>query len=616
MGKYEKLAKKIVKQVGGKENIISLTHCVTRLRFQLADNKKANDDLLKSMDGVVTVMKVGTQYQVVIGNHVSEVYSEVCKTAGISENEIKEPETEQKMSLMNRLIDIMSSIMMPFITIMSASGIIKGINALLSFSGLYEKTDGIYILLNAMGDTIFYFLPIILGYNSAKKFKCDSYLGMIIGAFLCYPAINNTDISLFGYVFNTSYTSTVLPVIFMVAFAAPLERFFKKILPDVLKALFTPIFVLIIVLPLGFIIVGPIANLLSQGIANAMLAIYNFNPLIAGIVIAGMYQIMVIFGVHSVYVLTTIMNVLNGIVDPLGPLNMGTPFAQTAVVMAVWAKTKNKKLKDTALSAWISGLVAAVTEPAIYGVTLPRKKLFAGSCVAAAIGGFTAALLGLKRYQMAGNGFLYLPALMGSENPSQDLINGLIVIAISLISGFVIGFILFKDEEKDKSILDKKENKEGKEEISVKKKEHIYSPVEGNVIPLQEVHDEVFSSGLIGKGLAIQPSKGIISAPFDGTVVAVMDSGHAIGIMSEHGCEILIHIGIDTVQLEGKYFEYHVKQGQKIKKGDRLISFDKESIEKEGYLLETPVLVTNAEEVLEMSSGEVKQEDLLYVAVV
>lgn len=617
MGKYEVLAKEIVKQVGGKENIISLTHCVTRLRFQLADNQKANDEILKNMDGVVTVMKAGTQYQVVIGSHVGEVYSDVCNVAGLADNQNVQQKTEEKISLGSRLIDIMSNIMMPFITMMSACGIIKGINALMAFAGVYEKTDGVYILFNSIGDSIFYFLPIILGYTSAKKFKCDIYLGMIIGAFLCYPAINNTDIALFGHTFNTSYTSTVLPVILMVAVAAPLERFFKKILPGVLKALFTPVLVLCIVLPLGFIIVGPFANLLANGIANVMLAVYDFNPLLAGIVIAGFYQIMVIFGIHSVYVLTTIMNVMNGFVDPLGPLNLGTPFAQTAVVIAVWMKTKNKGLKNTALSAWISGMVAAVTEPAIYGITLPRKKLFVGSCVAASISGFTAALLGLKRYQLAGQGFLYLPALMGPDNPAQDLIKGLIVIAVALISGLLIGLFLFKDEEKDLSSTDGNEAKE-EPKPEIQGRENIYSPMEGSIMPLCEVQDAAFSSGVLGRGVAIQPSKGVVTAPFDGTIETIMESGHAIGIVSDQGCEVLIHVGMNTVQLNGKYFNSQVEQGQKVTKGQILLSFDLEAIEKEGYILETPVLVTNADDyldLLELESENVKQGDLLYTVI-
>ncbi len=618
MGKYEVLAKEIVKQVGGKENIVSLTHCVTRLRFQLSDNQKANDEALKNMDGVVTIMKAGTQYQVVIGSHVGDVYSDVCKVAGLSDSQNTPEKTEEKMSLGSRLIDIMSNIMMPFITIMSACGIIKGINALMAFAGVYEKTDGIYVLFNAVGDSIFYFLPIILGYTSAKKFKCDIYLGMIIGAFLCYPAINNADITLFGHVFNTSYTSTVLPVILMVAVAAPLERFFKKILPGVLKALFAPVFVLCIVLPLGFMIVGPLANLLANGIASVMLAVYDFNPLLAGIVIAGLYQIMVIFGVHSVYVLTTIMNVMNGFVDPLGPLNLGTPFAQTAVVIAVWMKTKNKKLKNTALSAWISGLVATVTEPAIYGVTLPRKKLFVGSCVAASIAGFTAALLGLKRYQLAGQGFLYLPALMGPDNPAQDLIKGVIVIAVALIAGLVIGLFLFKDDEKELASEEGNEEKEAQGKAALNK-EKIYSPLEGSVMPLSEVQDETFASEVLGRGVAIRPSKGMVRAPFDGTVETVMESGHAVGIVSDQGCEVLIHVGMNTVQLNGKYFKNQVKQGQKVKKGDVLLTFDLESIEKEGYILETPVLVMNSDDYLELveqGNENVKPGDLLYTMIV
>lgn len=623
MGKYEALAKEIIKQVGGKENIISLTHCVTRLRFQLSDDKKAQDDVLKKMDGVVTVMRTGAQYQVVIGNHVAEVYKDVCAAAGLGDGREAEEAPEKKMSPASKLIDIMSGVTMPFITMMSACGIIKGINALLAFAGLYAKTDGWYILFNSIGDSIFYFLPIILGYTSAKKFKCNVYMGMVIGGFLCHPAINNADIVLLGNTFNVSYTSTVLPVILVVALAARVEAFFKKRIPTVVNALLTPACTMVIVLPLGFTIIGPVANFLSQGLAAVMLGIYNINPLIAGIVIAGFYQIMVIFGVHSVYVLSTIMNVMNGYPDPLGPLNFGTPFAQTAVVMAVWVKTKNKKLKEIALPAWISGLVAGVTEPAIYGVTLPRKRLFAGSCAAASIAGFTAALLGLTRYTMAGSSLLYIPGMMSQENPAQGLIGGLIVFAVAMVSGFVIGFILFKDDpeelaEQEENVSENRFQAAGREAAD-KKRETIASPIEGEVIPLSEVEDAAFSSGVLGRGIAIRPSKGVVTAPFDGTVVAIFPTGHAIGLVSDEGCEILIHIGMNTVQLEGRHFKILAEQGQKVKKGQKLITFDKEAIEKEGYSLVTPVLVTNTGDYLdflELAHGSVAQGEPILTLVV
>lgn len=612
MGKYEQLAKDIIKNVGGKENIVSLTHCVTRLRFSLKDEKIANDDILKNMDGVVTVMKAGGQYQVVIGNHVPQVFADVCNVAGISGEGSGDGPTK-KMSLKDKAFDLISGIMMPSIMILSASGIIKGINTILSFVGLYAPTDGVYILMNAIGDAVFHFFPIIIGFNTAKKLKCNPYIGLIIGAILCYPAINGVDVNLFGYVVNATYTSTVLPVILIMAIAAPLERFFDRIIPDVVKAFLTPICVLLISIPLGFVVIGPIANIIADAIGKGMISVYGMSPILAGILIGGFWQILVMLGVHMVLAVACIMNILAGIPDPVMPLLSFVSFAQTAVVLAIWVKTKDKKLKAVAFPAWISGIFG-VTEPAIYGVTLPRIKMFVISCIGGAISGLCAALFGMRTFQNAGMGIFSVPGFLDPTDPGAGLIASFVTIAVTMVISFVLAFIAYKDDKKPTTEIPHTGSTKG-----MLNKEVLVSPIKGKVIPLCEVNDDAFAQEALGKGIAIEPSEGKVVAPFDGTIMTLFPTKHAIGIVSDNGCEVLIHLGMDTVKLNGKYFEAKVEQGAKVKKGDVLITFDLEAIKQEGYSMQTPIIITNTSDYLDIVPMGVEQvksgEDLITVLI-
>ncbi len=589
MGKYELIAKEIVKNVGGKDNIISLLHCVTRLRFNLKDEKLANDEVLKNMDGVITVMHSAGQYQVVIGNHVPQVYEEVCEVANISSSPVTQ---EKKMTLKEKALDLITGIMMPSIALLCACGMLKGLNSILSYLGLYSDTDGIYLLLNAIGDSIFYFLPIVIGYNTAKKINMNPFLGLIIGASLCYPAINNVDIQLFGHVVNANYTSTLLPVILIIAIAKPLETFFNRVIPDMVKTFITPMLVLLISVPLGFVVIGPFANMLSQIISDAVLYVYKLNPVLAGIFVGGLWQVLIIFGVHIVLVFLCVANIAAGIPDPILGFTTFVTFSTTGMVFAIWLKTKDKALKQIALPAWVSGFFG-VTEPAIYGVLLPRIEQFILSCFCGAIAGAMTAFFGLKYHIMAGMGIFEIPALLDPKQPGVSLVQCLIVTVISFAIGFVVAFIKFKDRENiTKEISKEAEDKNGKEVI--------VSPMTGTLKSLDQVKDAAFANGAMGKGVAITPSEGNVIAPFDGTVIAMFPTKHAIGLLSDKGCEILIHIGMDTVQLEGKYFEAHVKQGDKVEKGDLLISFDKEAIINEGYSLDTPILVTNTKDYLDI----------------
>lgn len=625
MGKYESLAKEIVKNVGGKENVSSLTHCITRLRFKLKDESKANDQVIKDMDGVVTVMKSGGQYQVVIGNHVPEVYADVMPLLGMEEGSADRAEDAPSGNLFNRAIDIISGIFQPILGIMAACGMVKGLNALFVALGWYPETCGGYLVLNAIGDGLFNFLPLFLGYTAAKKFNLKPMIGLVIGAIMCYPTIQNTALSNGGEALYTlfsgtmfeskvytdffgipliamDYTGTVIPVIFVVYFASKCDKFFSKFIPDLVKFFFVPMLTLLISIPVGLLILGPVATFASKIIAEVVMTVRNFSPLLAGAIVGLTWQILVIFGLHWGFIPVYINNIqMNGFDNVMMPFFACT-FATSAVVLAIFFKTKNKQLKEMALPNFISGIFG-VTEPAIYGILLPLKKPFIISCIIGGIGGGFYGALNFRKFSMGGMGIFELPAMIEPDGSMGNLIVALVGIAITMILAFIVTMILYKEEtpkqEEKETLITEKKQQESCENKMVKQLE-IASPIKGTVLKLEKMKDDAFASGVLGKGAAIIPEEGKVYAPADGVITALFPTLHAIGMQADNGLELLIHIGLDTVQLNGEGFQAMVKQGDRVKKGQLLVTFDKEFIESKGFCLETPVLVTNSDDFLEV----------------
>lgn len=594
MVKYEELVNFIIKNIGGKENVISLTHCVTRLRFQLKDESKANDEVLKANDGIITVMHTAGQYQIVIGNHVGDVYETILPKLGLSGEVV---ETKNKTSIKDKFVDLVSSIFMPAIGILCACGMIKGLNTILSFAGIYSSTSGLYTLIDAIGDSIFYFFPVIIGYTSAKKFKLTPFVGMVIGLALCYPTINGADLSIVGIQMNVSYTSTVLPVILTVAVAAPMERLLNKYIPDVVKSFLTPMIVILLSTILGYMIIGPVANTVAGWLSDGVLSLYSISPVLAGIVFGGLWQVFVVFGVHITFIVLAIMNLAAGHPDPILSLQAFVAFSQTAVVLAIFLKTKQKKLKSICFPAIISG-VFGVTEPAIYGITLQRLPMFVISCIGGSLSGAYAAFAGLKYQQMAGMGIFEMPAMFPQNGTGAAMFQCVIASAFAIIPTFIAAYVFYRDDHKEDNVT---------ESLS----EEVNQPIEGKIIPLNQVEDDAFSQEVLGKGIAIIPSEGKVYAPFDGTVITLFPTKHAIGIVSDNGCEVLIHIGMNTVQLNGKYFTSHVQQGDKVKKGQLLVEFDIDHILQEGYNLETPVIITNTKDYSNINTNTNKDNVVL-----
>ncbi|MBI9011808.1 MAG: PTS glucose transporter subunit IIA [Clostridiales bacterium] len=608
--KYEKLAKDIIKNVGGKDNVISVAHCVTRLRFRLKDESKAKTNVFKKMDGVVTVLSSGGQYQVVIGNHVPDVYSEVASIGGFGEG--SDDDTPNNGSILDKFIDIVSGVFTPILSVLCAAGMMKGFNALFMALGFYGMDSGTYLILNAIGDSLFYFFPIFLGYTSAKKFKLNPFVGMAIGATLVYPSIVGSmgvePMSVFfeGTMFAApvrlkflglpvvmmNYTSSVIPIIFATYMGSKFEKGFKKIIPDVVKAFLVPFFTMLVAIPLTLIIVGPITTVISQLLGNGILAVLEISPVLAGLVLGGLWQIMVIFGLHWGIIPAIINNLMTNGYDVIIALVFSASFAQIGVVLAIMFKTKDKKLKALSVSAFISGIFG-VTEPAIYGITLPRKKPFIISCIAASIGGGVAGLMGAQIYMMGGLGVFALPSAI---HPVDGIGNSFYAMVVAMLVGFGLGFVMmmmtkFKDEVVE-------EEKGGRELLR--------APMNGVVMPLSSLSDGAFSKGALGRGIAVEPKHGKVISPADGVITTFFETGHAVGITTNNGTEILIHVGMDTVKLGGRFFTPKAKQGDVVKAGDLLLEFDLKGIKGEGYVTATPIVITNSADYLDIFETEQK----------
>ena len=631
MGKYEQLANDIIKHVGGKENILTLVHCITRLRFQLKDESKADDDILKNMEGVVTVMKSAGQYQVVIGNHVPAVYADVCEAAGITVS--TQEETREHKNVFDALIDTISGIFQPILSIMTAAGMLKGLNALFLALGWYTDTSGTAIFMNTIGDALFMYLPIMLGYTSAKKFGLKPFVGLVIGAALCYPAIQQSTLSgggeplytlfagtlfespvymdIFGIpVITMDYTSSVVPVILICFFASKCQKQLNKLIPETLKFFFVPMFTLFIALLCGFIVIGPIATFASNLIAEGIMNVRNFSPMLAGALVGGFWQVLVIFGLHWGFIPIYINNIATMGFDNVMMPFFGATFAQTAVVIAMLIKTRDKKLRALCVPAAISGIFG-VTEPAIYGITLPRKKPFIISCIASAIAGAYFGFANLKEFIMGGLGIFEFPAMIDPATNNMDsLYVGIIGAILAMLVGFILTMLFFTDDKAADTI--KAKDASVSEELL--DKEIIAMPLHGEILPLSNVKDAAFSQWILGKGLAIEPDQGEVVSPVNGVITTLFPTYHAIGITADSGVEILIHVGMDTVQLEGTHFHPVIQQGERVTVGQKLLEFDMEEIRKAGYSLITPVVITNSSQYLDiLETGLKSSEELLTV---
>lgn len=595
--KYTELAEDILKHVGGKENVNSLKHCVTRLRFDLKDESKADDDYLKNRDGVVTVVKAGGQYQVVIDNHVPDVYAEVLQVGGLPAGgslDIDEGDAP-KGNLFDRFVSLVSSIFQPFLGPLAAAGIIKGVVAIMAACGLSAATSPIYVILNAAGALVYPDIATLV--TALQKAGQGHVLGVIPFAL---PA--------------GGYLSTVTPSILAIWVASYIQKFFTKITPDVIKVFVVPFFTLLITVPLTFLVVGPVANTFSNGLTNLFQAIMNFNPIVFCLVLGVLWQVLVMFGMYWALVPLAILDVATNGSSIILSAAILPCFTQTGVLGAIMLKTKEEKVRTISMPAFISSIFE-VTEPAIYGVTLPMKTPFYISCGVSGLMGAAMMALDIKAYSIGGLGVFVFPSLIGPDGNLSKVIIAIVggVLAF-LIQLFVRVPNLYgggsaKGEEKAEEVAPTP--KEIQQEI-------IASPLIGNIVPLDQVTDQVFASGAMGKGIAIDPTDGVAVAPTKATVNLVFPTGHAIGLTTENGAELLIHIGMDTVSLAGKGFKTYVESGDVVEAGQKLIEFDLATIRDAKLPVITPVIVTNTadfDDVLTTKEARVNTGDYLLTAV-
>lgn len=623
---YTELAQDIVAHVGGKDNIVKLVHCVTRLRFTLKDESKADDDYLKQRDGVVTVVKAGGQYQVVIGNHVPDVYDTVLKVAGIQGEggiDVDEGDVPQG-NLFDRFIALLSGLFQPMLGVLSAAGMIKGIVAILVAVGV-AKTDGLYIILNAAGDGLFQFLPLVLAITSARRFKMDQFTALALGFALVYPDIAASfakgGVKFLGLpvIFPTSsYLSTVLPIILTVWVGSKIEHFFKKVIPDVVKVFVVPFCVLLLTVPLAYLAIGPVMNYASDLVGTLFTSIYGISPILYGLILGAAWQVLVMFGLHWGLVPLAILELQQNPSGTLLVASIAICFSQAGALLNIMLRTKEEKVRELAIPALISALFG-VTEPAIYGITLPMRTPFIMTCVAGAIQGAFLGLMDVKMYVMGGMGLFSIPSFINAKN-SMNLIYYLIAIAAS----FVLGFVLTQFTKipylygGPKTVSANEKTEAPAANLKVIKQEIIASPMIGEVVRLENVPDEVFASGAMGKGIAIKPADGTVVAPVNGEITLVFPTGHAVGIRTENGAEILIHIGMDTVSLAGKGFKKFVEVGDKVEAGQKMIEFDLATIRDANLPIISPVIVTNSadyDDVLTTQEARVNVGDYLLTAV-
>ncbi|WP_067840617.1 beta-glucoside-specific PTS transporter subunit IIABC [Amphibacillus sediminis] len=625
---YKELVQVILDGVGGRENINGVTHCVTRLRFDLKDENKAKTDKLKNTSGVVTVVQSGGQYQVVIGNHVPEVHKEFIEEAGMSEGNTDSSDSGKKKGVFDAFIDLISGIFTLILSLLAATGMIKGLNVIFVSTGWLSETSGTYAILQAAGDAFFYFFPIFLGYTSAKKFGLKPFVGMAIGAALVYPSMSSLTVGLdplytlfSGTLFESpvyvtflgipvilmNYGSSVVPIVLANFFGSKLEKFITKIIPSLLRSFLVPFLTVLLMVPLTYLLIGPIATWAGNILGSGALAAYNFSPVLAGLIVGGFWQVLVMFGLHWGVIPIAINNIAVFGYDPLLILGMSTPFATAGAVLAVLIKSKNTQLRAIGIPAFISSFFG-VSEPSLYGVTLPRKKPFIATLIAAATGGVIVGLSGSQKFMMGGMGIFGIPTVI---NPDTGWDIGFYGFIIAIIVAFVLAFILTitffydpKEDREQEKQAKKKVDESTEESPELLETKEIVSPISGKIIPVSEITDEAFSSELLGKGIGVIPESGEVIAPFDGVVVTLFPSRHAIGLKSTDGVELLIHIGMDTVKLEGEYFHSLVEQGDHFKQGDKLLTFEPEKIKQAGYSIETPIIVTNHQNYLDVVMDE------------
>ncbi|MGT2925446.1 glucose PTS transporter subunit IIA [Streptococcus caviae] len=609
---FKAIAQQILNGIGGSTNITNVTHCMTRLRFNLKDENLANDEKIKAIDGVIGVNKQSGQYQIIIGQTVDKIFAAFTELAGFTVTETTNSSEKAKEKLtfkmaFTKVLDYLSGSMTPLIPAMITAAMFKTIQVVVGpdLLNIVSSKSDLYLLCGFLYSAFFYFLPIFLGFTAAKKLGVNQVMGLYIGALLVVPELIQLDgkaFMIYGFIPTTihNYSQTVIPAVLSVWIMSYVERGFKKIIPAVLSTIFVPFLTMLVMTPLILTLLAPIGNILGTWIGDGLIAFGNVGGFLAVAVVAALWELLVMTGMHMVLITFALTGLMTNGVDN---------FVMVAAVLATWAtfglafgaalRIKDKEEKALTFGYVVSGIVGGVTEPTIYGVMLKYKRTIVTLAIGGGLAGVYAGLTQVGLYVAGASNFLSVVGYFAGG--TNNIINGFIATVIAFFGTALLTY--FFGFEKEVTVIS------GNVDSIV-----INSPLSGTVIPLNEVKDEVFASGAMGQGIAIKPSKGQVIAPADAEVTLLFPTGHAIGLKTVTGAEILIHIGMDTVTLNGQGFTTHVIVGDKVKAGQVLINFDMKVISEAGLSAVTPIIVTNANDFSETSltiETDVAQNDFL-----
>ncbi len=587
---YNKLASDILREVGGEENISNFSRCATRLRLVLNETPATAKASIQSLPGVIAVVESGGQFQVVIGTHVADVFNALSGMVKEKDGGAAQPKTRW----LDAVIATMSAVFAPIVYILAAAGILQGLLILLGLADADIKTTGTFAILNFMSWTPFAFLPVFIAITAARHFKCNPFIAVLCCCALINPewtalagkiAAGSEVKFLFFPLAETVYTSSVLPPLFLVWALSWFERRVEKWLPEVISPLFTPLLCFVVIVPLTLVVIGPITSWAALGVAHGYNTLFHAAPAVAAAIIGGVWQVIVIFGVHWGITPVIMANFDTQGYDSFQAYQTIAVIGQMAAVFGVFIKSRNKALKATSLSAGVTAIFG-ITEPAIYGVTLRFKKPFICGCIGGAIGAVVASLFGSLYYAYAALPGLFTLVNAISPDAPMSFIGELVGAGTAIVLTIVmVQFVGFEDPQES---ADPAPLKLGSLQM--------LSPIKGEVIALENVPDEAFAGKVLGDGVAIVPHEGKVVAPCDAQVATLIDTHHAIGLICDNGAELLIHVGLNTVNLQGQYFTPLVKEGDRVTAGTPLLEFDKARIEQAGYDLTTPVLVVNSDE--------------------
>ncbi|SFF01969.1 PTS system, beta-glucosides-specific IIC component [Phytobacter palmae] len=601
---YQDTARQIISKIGGKENIFSLFHCITRLRFLLKDNDKADRPALEALDGVMGVNISGDQFQLIIGNDVEPLCKAILAELPDLDHAARPTKRRNPVSV---ILEGLSSIFSPIIPAIAGAGILKGMLALMVAMQWVETTNQTYQILLAISDGVFYFMPLALSFSAAKKFGANPYVAVALAAVLFHPAIQTlfkagAPVNFIGLPVPTvNYASTVIPILLAVWLLSHVERLIDRFMPGPLKTMFVPLLCLLIVTPITLIVIGPVGIYTGNALSGSIIWLVENMGIVAGVVVGGTLSLIIITGMHYVIVPIMINNISTMGFDPIKILFYIANLGQAGAAFGVFLRARDKKLKSLALTTSFSAMMG-ITEPAMYGVNIRYKRPFAAALTGGACGGAFAMAMGVKTYAFALSGLPGLPALVG-----PTFLWALVSIAISFVCAAIITVILGFEESTQPVVA-------GVSPMPIaRSEEKLFAPVSGELKALNTLSDPVFADEIFGKGLAIFPTTGELRSPVNGKVASVFETHHALALQSDTGAEILIHIGIDTVKLGGRHFTSHIEAGQVIEVGDLLVTFDLNALKAEGIDPSVILVVTNSEHYGDISpvkaNGDIASRD-------